>query len=331
MRSLWISQLWILAAVFYDGDGQLTVIGGASPGGVFVTAFIQQGGNEILPTAEIILTANMVPANVIISIRQSDLKMEMTVQKGQTVTVPINPSTEFKGTTQIPNTVKIEADADITVISRNTINGNGDVSVVYPSDYLGNNYYIITPPNGPKNQYTEFSVICLEIETTIIIDLMGAVTVNGIMYSKGERMTLNLMPGEAFQIQSDESLSGSRVEANQNIAVIAGQTCASIVDCNLVYEQLLPVTRWGTCFDIPGNVIRSNNEIVYVMAAQRTSITYKSGQVQVTMEVDAGELAQIKPTESTPLSIQSTHGIQVLYYGCSGIFENVPGKPPASG
>ncbi|KAG8570008.1 hypothetical protein GDO81_014641 [Engystomops pustulosus] len=351
MRSLWISQLWILAAVFYDAGGQqpkqdpggviklpgdfskclgFTGVRGTTDGKNFVVAFrLSRSSADKIPNKCVFINSEA-PASV--TLNNPYFKKEIMMDEGQTAVVPITTNTEPTGSTKTTDTVMIEADTNISIMSQTDGNGCGDFTFISPLDNLGMEYYIMAPPNGPMGQSTQIILISLKSKADINLYVTGSVTSNGRKYSKGETITLNLMPNESFEIRSQENLSGTKVVANQDIAVIAGFTFSqnNAESCSHFYG-LWPITSWRTYFLIPGDSIQSENDIVYVMASQNTTITYKSGTGQVTMEVGAGKLGQIKPTQFTPLSIQSNHGIQVLRYGLKPTYENVAGEASASG
>ncbi|XP_075135248.1 IgGFc-binding protein-like [Leptodactylus fuscus] len=291
-----------------------------SSGRKFITFFLQNGINDRPLRREIQVTAASARAKVSVSLSKSDFKKEMTVEKGQTAVIPIPTSMEMKGTGSGTDTVKIESNVDITVMSKNYKGNSGDKALIYPVDQMGLEYYIITPPSGPKDQYKEFIIISHENPTTVDIYPKIPITWNGINYSKGDKMTLNLKPFENFQIQSEKDLSGTRVVGDHNIVVITGHTCAqNNIGCSHVYEQLKPIEDWGTSFLIPGLPFQFKNDSVFIMMSQKTSIKYQSGRVNVNKEVPAGDLLQIKVNPSSPLSIQSSHGIQVLFHSLGGI------------
>ncbi|CAJ0939977.1 unnamed protein product [Ranitomeya imitator] len=296
-----------------------------SSGKSFITTFMQNDISKGLPDRQIVVTAASGPAKVSVSLNNFNFKKVVTVRKGQTVVIPIDIKTELRGTKNCTQSVIVEADADVSVMSRNYKGNSGDMALIYPAGQLGLEYYIITPPKGPENQFKEFFVLAYKTVTNVDVFLKGSVTVNGKNYAKGDKLTLNLRPYEAFQIQSKEDLSGTKVVGDNPIAVMAGHTCAENNNgCSHVYEQLKPVGSWGASFLVPGLSFQSKYDLVLIMASQSTVITYQSGTVNQTKNVAAGDLIQVNLTVSSPLSIQCIQGIQVLLLGLGGTYKGKP-------
>ncbi|XP_063799975.1 IgGFc-binding protein-like [Pseudophryne corroboree] len=306
--------------LFVGSTDQVTSLGRK-----FITHFLQNQNSTEIPQREVLVTGTLPNTTVSIIINKYNFSKVVKVGKGETVRIPITIEKELKGTTKCPHPVVITADADVTVMSSNYRNNSGDVSLIYPVHQLGYEYYIITPQKGPEDQYNEFLVISSENQTTVDIYLKGSVNYNGTQYLKGDKMTIKLEPFQAIQIQSKDDLSGTKVDSNLPAVVIAGHMCAeNNLGCSHVYEQLRPVGSWGTMFFIPDLSFQTKYDIVLVMASQKTSIQYQSGEKIHLKHVSAGELIQIHVTISLPLSIYSTSLLQVLLYGTGGTLNGKP-------
>lgn len=128
-----------------------------------------------------------------------------------------------------------------------------------------------------------------------------------------------------FQFQSEDDLSGSKVVANKAVVVLSGHTCSlKLTKCNHVYEQLQPVFIWGATFFIPPVSFQKQYDLVYVMAGTpNTKVTYQAGSQISHLDMKAGDVISIELDPGAPLSINSTEGIQVMYYGTGGKTKDV--------
>ncbi|XP_063799977.1 IgGFc-binding protein-like [Pseudophryne corroboree] len=305
-----------------DGRGSEDQV--TSVGKTFVTAFLQNQDVKEMPQREIVVTGTSPNTTVTFTIMNSNFSKVLKIGKHESVTIPITSIDELKGTALSPHAVQITADADVIVMSRNYRNNIGDMTLIYPVHQLGFEYFIITPQKGPENQYKEFLLVSYEKPTTVDIYLKG--TINYRTNSlKGDKMTLNLEPFNIIQIQSKNDLSGTKVVSQHPVAVITGHTCAeNKIGCNHVYEQLRPAESWGSSFFIPNLSFQTNHDNVLVMASQHTSIQYQSCEKKVSKNVEAGEMVQINVCSSSPLTIDSNSGVQVLLYSTSRTSNNKP-------
>ncbi|XP_071969283.1 IgGFc-binding protein-like [Engystomops pustulosus] len=355
MRSLWISQLWILGAVFYGAESTGEIGGNGrngkqnmtdrkkvtTQGKYFIVAFLQNGFLDDRPRREILVTGTKPSTTVTVTMNKSTFKNTIQVGKGETVTFDLPKTTEVKGSGVCPCTTIIKSDADINVMARNFKKTSGDVSLIYPVDQWGTEYFIVTPSNGPSNHYTEFTavakgpsnhypefaVVTYEFETTVNIFLTGSVQFKGKNYKKGDTLTTKIEPFESLQIQSEDDLSGTKVTSQHPVAVLSGHSCApSNEGCSHVFEQLQPVTSWGTSYFVPGMSFQSNCDQVFVLASKSASFEHQSGGNKMT-KVEAGQLMKFNVSVSSPLSIHSTEKIQVLLFGTGGKYKGKPFGP----
>ncbi|KAE8594564.1 hypothetical protein XENTR_v10019695 [Xenopus tropicalis] len=299
------------------------IMGETAVGREFITAFMQNHGVKEAAKLELFVTASSALASVTIIINNSDFKKELMVKKGETVTVPIPESAEVRGKDTLSESVIVQSDNEVTVVSRNSKYASGDTALVYPVDRLGTEYYLFTPPFDSRDSFKEVAFIAYANLTKIDIYLSGAVTYQGKDYAKGSKLTVSLQPYQVLQLQSTDDLSGSRVVSEYPIAVLSGHTCSKKYgDCDHVYEQLLPVYSWGTTFYIPGLSFQPKSDIVFVVASKDTTINYQSGTQKDKKNVGAGEVTQFEVSQKSPLSLDANQKIQVFFYGTGGKFQD---------
>ncbi|XP_015265735.1 PREDICTED: IgGFc-binding protein-like [Gekko japonicus] len=221
----------------------------------------------------------------------------------------------MEGTDILDKAVLIQADKDISVFSFNYRDYTSGASIVYPVQHLGTLYYVVTPMGTLTNSFKEFTVVTHQTPARIDILLKGAVVFRGKVYPAGGRLVTNLQAFQAIQLQSSVDLSGTRVESTEPVAVLSGHSCASKnTGCDLVFEQLLPVSSWGTTFIVPPLSFQYGFDIAYVIASQNTCIKYRSGYTQSSRDVIAGQVLQLEVVAYQPLHISADVGIQVLFF-----------------
>ncbi|KAM4703001.1 IgGFc-binding protein-like [Rhinophrynus dorsalis] len=287
-----------------------------SSGKEFITVFMQNHNPKWESHPELLVTGTAPSTSVTVSINKSDFKKEFTVKKDETIRIPITEPVEIIGTGKSPKSVLVKSDADITVVARNYKKFTVDTALLFPVDQLGNEYYIITPPWGPTKEYKEFAVVSYKKPTTVSFILKGEVEFQGQTYPKGSKLSLTLEPHEAVQIQSKDDLSGTKVFSQHSVVVLSGHTCSNKLGaCAHIYEQLSPVSSWGTKFFIPGFSFQPKSDIVFVVASQDTTIDYQSGTQKNKKMLQDGEVLQLEVSYSSPVHIYASHPIQVLFYG----------------
>ncbi|KAK3508212.1 hypothetical protein QTP70_017690, partial [Hemibagrus guttatus] len=251
---------------------------------------------------------------------------EATLLPGSGKSFLLPDGVEMTGSSQNRQTVQVEADQDILVLSLNYKPFTADTSVIYPIKDWGTEYYLYTPQMGPADQYKEFSITNQGVQNTVAILFNGMVTFAGQQYTRGSTLVIDLEPFESVQIQSAEDLTGSKVSAKQPVAVFTGHSCTwYFTDCNHVYEQLLPVSSWGQEFIVATLAYKSPSyrfDTVIIQASENTKIqitTQDSGESPKQMV--AGETLFVNLPYPNSLHLIADKGVQVLYQFNGGITE----------
>lgn len=259
---------------------------------------------------QLFITAVQDHAKVTVKVSTSNFQQEKTLGLGETFTASIPSVCELDILRKSQCSVIVQSSADVAVTALNYKYRTADTSVVYPTTEWGKEYYVITP-GSLKGR--EFSITNGKDNNTVNILLGGTLIYNGRFYIKGSTILLNLKPYESVLIESPFDLTGTTVSSEQPVAVFTGHACSKMLSfyCNHVYEQLLPVDKWGSTFFVPPVTLQTKYDIVYVMASQPTQLNV-SGSRQYTVNLGAGTLQQMKISQTSPLYLQADHGIQVL-------------------
>lgn len=255
---------------------------------------------------QLFITAVQDHATVIVKTSYFDFQKTKTLRLGETFTVTVPPNCELHQRNRC--TVTVSSSADVTITALNNKFRTGDTTLVYPITELGTEYYVMTP-NG--NFKEEFSVTNGKDTNKVMISAKNPFMA-GSQYYK-QRATLYLKPYESVLILSNGDLTGTKVTSEHPVAVFTGHFCIKMLEryCNHLYEQLLPVNKWGSTFVVPAVPVQSKHDFVYVMASQRTQINVNQGKTY-SLSINAGQVQLFKVTPKSPLYLQADHGIQVL-------------------
>ncbi|KAM4703003.1 IgGFc-binding protein-like [Rhinophrynus dorsalis] len=236
----------------------------------------------------------------------------------KTISVQLPISVEIRGILTFNNTVFIKSDKPITVLALNAKFHSAETTIVYPLTSLGTDYYLITPKDGISGSFKVFSILASKEQTTADISLKGSVHFQGQTYPANSILTVSLAPLQGVQLLSPDDLSGSRVMSQKPVAVLSGHTCTwKNNECNLAYEQLLPVPQWGKIFFVPPFSLQTRSDFVYVVAADKTQIKYTFGDTEKSVNLVAGQVEQIEIT-NLALRITASTGVQVTFYSTGG-------------
>jgi len=169
--------------------------------------------------------------------------------------------------------VHVSSSAPIVVVAANGADLSLDTALVLPVDAWGVDYHVMSRPQAGGSP-SQFAVVASVDGTLVHITPMVATGVrDGSPYS----VTLNR--GETYLLQTDnegESLAGTRIEAEQPIAVFAGNQCHNDGDggslCSHLFEQLMPATAAGMRFFVTPTGSPMGTRIV-VFALEPTVLT----------------------------------------------------------
>lgn len=284
-----------------------------SAGREFVVSFLENYNRRQGGQLQLFITAVQAKAEVTVQVTATNFKQKISVKAGERSTVTLPRYLEMDGSRRFPRSVLIEASADVTVTSLNSKRFTADTSVVYPTTEWGTEYFIFTPRHSVSQTYKEFSVTNGKETNRVEISVQSTIRFERRVYQKGQVMKIDLKPYETVQLQSTTDLSGTRVASQHPVAVFSGHTCTMVFSkCNHVFEQLLPVSSWGSNFIVPPVSFQKKYDSVYIQGSQVTRITVYYGNQKQSLSLSGGEVKEIRIQNPQTVSIQADHGIQVF-------------------
>lgn len=197
---------------------------------------------------------------------------------------------------------------------------SSDMTCVLPTPSLGNRYMVQCYPDkaGSNNMFrSQFCVVATENNTHITVHLTGS-TLDGLSSNSTHNYTLHAGQLIRFRGSSsggDSDLTGSTIESDKNVAVFSGHFCAYVpyttgASCDHIYDQLLPITAWGTRF-----VARTTGAVVadHVRVMPRFNNTgiYVNGNHVAT--TNAGQVYDFTLNNYNPTAYIETCGPALVY------------------
>ncbi|KAM4568117.1 IgGFc-binding protein [Fundulus diaphanus] len=290
----------------------------------FALSFMENyAPNYDSPRFQLYITALQANTKVTVQVPPLKFKEEKTLKAGERVAISLPTGVEMYNSERSDKTVRVDASAAVSVSSFSYKLYTADTSVIYPTTEWGTEYYILTPPRNSFRSNKEFAVTNGKEKNNVEVYLKAPVTFQGRTFRGGDKLVIDLEPYESVQLQSNYDLSGSRVSSQHPVAVFSGHTCTvHLSKCNHVYEQLLPVSSWGTRFILSALSFQEQFDYVFIQASQATRVTVNDGNQKNDFSLSSGEEKMITFVKRTTLFIESDHGIQVLllFNGVSGWF-----------
>ncbi|CAL8248758.1 unnamed protein product [Lota lota] len=135
----------------------------------------------------------------------------------------------------------------------------------------------------------------------------------GHSYADGQRLVLDLGPYESLQLQSSNDLTGSRISSQYPVGVLSGHTCNWLfAKCDHVYEQLLPVSSWGSNFMVAPLSFQNKYDSIFIQASQSTKVNIQNGKMNTDETLSEGQSMEVQFHFPDAVTIKADHGVQVL-------------------
>ena len=150
-----------------------------------------------------------------------------------------------------------------------------DIATVLPSGALGTEY--ITQTYGERASKDEVGVAAIEDNTVVTLHRSA---------DQGGDTSVALMRGQAVQFVGQD-LAGLRVNSNGTpFAMFQGNRCTFVGDCaacDHLYEQAMPVPRWGRVFVLVSTAFRASGDLVLVTSSEDGCTLAIDGSVVATL------------------------------------------------
>ncbi|XP_071324408.1 IgGFc-binding protein-like [Trachinotus anak] len=248
----------------------LAVCHGCSTGKEFITTFLPNSspGYTKGRSLQLVLTAQGSPASVHIQVDSVRFSKQLKLSAGESHRVSLPPGCELRRQfTTADSAVRISSSAKISVLAFNLRFATGDGSVVFPKEELGTEYFVYTP-SGKSDKL--LAIVNGNSHNKITITPRTNLRLKkGYRWLRGKPVTIDLAPYASYLLQSPNSLTGTRVQSQKPVAVLAGHQCLVLVrTCEHVYEQLPPVASLGKEYLVPTPLSSKAKSWAKIVAAE---------------------------------------------------------------
>ena len=218
----------------------------------------------------------------------------------------------------IDTTILITSDHDISVVAYNNNKDTADAYTVVPTHQLGHEYIVAT--------YTSSLAAIIVISAwkegvEVEIFPTSSVQFKGVTYSPGNAIRQYLRPFESLQLlPTSKDITGTQVFASNPVVVSVGSLCSNVpstvLACDHLSEQLIPITRWGTSFTLSPFVGRDSGYLFQVVSARNNTrvrlIITNSHDIIIRLSV--GEFYEASVASQDMTFVTSNKPILIMQY-----------------
>jgi hypothetical protein len=200
----------------------------------------------------------------------------------------------------------VTSDKEVTVYAHDQAVMTSDACLVFPTDILGNEYFIISyKSDGSYASYgldgsstpSEFVILATEDNTNVTIIPSDETEYNGIIT---QYITLN--KGDAYLVQAgitefnlNSDLTGSEVISDKPIAIFAGHQRANIpinpdgsTSRDYLLEEMPPIETWGknallVPYVQPPSINPFGTDLFRILAANDNTQVFINGSLKATL------------------------------------------------
>ncbi len=223
--------------------------------------------------------------------------------------------------------IHVTADNNISIFGLEYEQYATDGYLALPVGAIGTNYWVVSYTADVNEGAvtalgsSEFALVASQDSTSVTIT--PAITVGS--HTAGASYTVALSQGQAYQLQADtltNDLTGTQVASNNPVALFGANACADVpvsyVTCNMVLEQELPFSTWGTAFITVPLAGRTSDTFRYLAATSGTVVSV-NGTVMATL--NPGQF--FEQMLSAASYVTATAPILVMQYSNSHSYDEV--------
>ncbi len=268
-----------------------------------------------------------------VSIAGLSFAQAFSVGPNSAVTVVVPETAMLSAADGVQNLgIHVTANSNITVFGLEYEQYATDGYLALPVGAIGAQYWVASY-TADVNQGatttisdTEFAVAASQNSTSVTITPSQAVG----SHPAGVPYTVALNQWETYQLQGDvlgSDLTGTQVASNVPVALFGANACADVpvsyTTCNMLLEQEIPLTTWGTAFVTVPFATRSSDTFRYLSSANGTVVSVNGAAVAT---LNQGQFYE--QMLSSASYITSTAPILVMHYSNSHTYDNVASGDP---
>ncbi|XP_078579821.1 IgGFc-binding protein-like [Branchiostoma floridae x Branchiostoma japonicum] len=304
----------------------------------FILTFPENFQRDLNEPKLFITTQSLAGASVTITLPANGFQTGVQATYGAVTQVNLDrAASELRGSQKSDKAVHITSDVEIVVYGVFAERASSDAYLALPTDVLGMEYYVPCTTivrnwneEGLVDIPSEFGVAGVRDGTTVTITPTQAVTFDGQNYAAGQAFTVQLNRFETLQVQATEDLTGSRITANQPVAVLSGNLFAVVGNGQQgtgdhVVEMIPPVDTWGKEFVTVPLKKHTGGDLFRVVAARDNT------QVDVTNEnmktLNAGDYWEFDVPSNEYRHVTSSEPVLLVQYSKTGSVDSTATDP----
>lgn len=251
------------------------------------------------------------------------------------VTVPASLASQYAGGVISNLGLRISADNHVIayLMDANHPTATNDLAVLFPTTGIGTEYLVMA--YGSNIEYSQMLIAATQDGTTVTITPSVATT-DGKPAGVPFNITLNAFQTVQYLAGAPNDLTGTVVSSDKPVSVFGGHTCAYVpggtAACDILYEQIPPVSTWGTEFGLcPTNRPVCPGDVLRVLAGtDGTVVNLNINGAVSTHNLNRGQYFTIEGAGgwmNGPTHIASNHPVLVGQYMVGGTLCSSWGDP----
>ncbi|XP_078578780.1 IgGFc-binding protein-like [Branchiostoma floridae x Branchiostoma japonicum] len=280
-------------------------------------------------------------STVTITTPSNGLSTTVQVTYGQVKKVEVDRvAVELRGSVKSDKAVHVTSDVEIVVYGIFAERRSTDAFLALPTDVLGTEYYAACSSiarnrnqEGFRDMPSQFGVVGVHDGTTVTITPSQDVEFGSQNYRTGQAFSARLDRFETLQVQATEDLTGSKITADQPVAVLSGNVFAYCKPMDEhqsgtgdhLEQMIPPVDTWGKEFVTVPLTKHRRGDLFRVIAARDNT------QVVVTNEntktLNAGEFWEIDIPSDEYRHVTSSEPVLLVQYSKTGAVDSTATDP----
>ncbi|MEL7118832.1 MAG: gliding motility-associated C-terminal domain-containing protein [Bacteroidota bacterium] len=251
------------------------------------------------------------------------------------IVIPRNAESPFEEG-KAKSGIHITSELAVSVYALSYLSATSDAAIVYPTNTLGKVYLGMDyASRSPRGNLFPSELLILAVENDTEIEIIPTNNTGGGI-AVGSSFIITLQQGETYQLlgsRANESLTGTLIRSVPNsegeckdFAVFGGHACAEVPIgvrfCDHLFEQIPPVSRWGSSFVVVPFETRETDIIRILAADDNTTLTYGIN----TYQLNSGEFLELELDQTT--WIASDRPLLVAQFSTGGDFDQNPNADP---
>jgi uncharacterized delta-60 repeat protein len=227
------------------------------------------------------------------------------------------------------STIHLTASAPVTVVPIHGRSSSLDSTVMLPIAQLGKQYRVMAWGDGLGGG--SFLAVVANAPNTKVSITPAVLAAD---HPAGVPFTVTLQTGEAYNLRGQlgvGDMTGSMVVADKPVAVFGGHTCAQVPDnidfCDLAYEQLPPLSHWGSTFVMLPSPGRPSGDVIRILADEADTRVYSNGVSIATLM--PGQTHDVLRSSATIITTSKPAAVAQFTRGCKldEVGNDCPGDP----